>query len=250
MVEKLETASKVDDHEVALSLLNEALTFAPADPRIHAQIARRDAALQNQRAEEHRRQAEAARRLEEAREREEAARKREEALSKILTRVRNEPVDEVAIGLLNDGLRIAPGDPRFQTLVGERTAALERKRAHALEKAAAEKARREQERQAQEQKTRRERQEKDERARLALQEKEERARQSRETLAREAAQEPQHRTESEVDDKVEPRPVSIKFLGIAAAVVALVTVGAWLARSPAPPRLFSPVAKLPGISPR
>lgn len=231
LAEKLDKASKADDHEVALALLREALTLAPADSRIPAQIARREAAIQARRAQERRQAEESRRQAEEAR-RQEEARTREETLVRILTQARNEPVDEVAIDLLNEGLRIAPRDSRLQTLAGERTAALERKRLEALEKAAAQEAvRRDRERQAREQEARRKREEREERARRALEKNEEQARQNRERLAREAEEE--HRPEPVTEDVSEWRPVSSKYLGAAAAVlIAIVAVGVWVAQRP------------------
>ena len=214
---KLEEASKVDDHEIAITILNDALTLAPGDPRVQTQITQRQAALQSQRAEAQR-QAEEARRLQEAR-------KREERLDRILTKARNEPDDEVAIDLLNQGLTIAPGDSRLQALIGERQTALDRRRAEALEKAAAEEAsRREQERHAREEK-----------ARLQREEIEDRARQSRERLAREAELKEKRRAWRQAVGAYKPGLVWIKFAS-GAAVVLIVTATAvmWPVRSPAP----------------
>ena len=123
------------------------------------------------------RQAEEARRRdEEARQREQEARQRGQQVTKILKKVPKVRDHEAARGLLNEALTLAPGDPRIQTLMRERSGALdnlrveEQRRAEAREKAAAEEAARlERERLAREEQ--------------ALRRQAERARQEREAQA-------------------------------------------------------------------
>jgi hypothetical protein len=85
---------------------------------------------------------------EEARRREEEARRREAALTRILRRADEASAHAAALALLQEALTIAPDDPRVQTLVVRRTAALEQERSAAEERRVDEQRRDEERRQA------------------------------------------------------------------------------------------------------
>ena len=258
-----------------------AITALSFDPRnavalkirndIDKETQRRDAEAARQEAarkEEIRRQAEEARRRdEEERQRELDARQLEQQVTKILKKVRKVPEHEAALGLLNEALTLAPGDPRVQTLLKERSAALENLRAEeqrhaeAREKAALEEAaQRERERLARDEQAVRERQDRETRERRERQEREARARHAQEeeaalTVLRGAAQEAVGETILR-PPRPAPRRVNVKYLGVAAGILIAVTVGVMLFQGPTGPapggetRPPSPTVPSPAPSPQ
>jgi eukaryotic-like serine/threonine-protein kinase len=278
-----------------------AITALTLDPRnsvalkirndIDKETQRRDAEAARQEAarkEEVRRQAEEARRRdEEERQRELEARQLEQQVTKILKKVRKVPEHEAALGLLNEALTLAPGDPRVQTLLKERSAALEnlraeeQRRAEARQKAALEEAtRRERERLAREEQAVRERQDREARDRREREEREARARQVQEEEAALAAEleagrqadaaatlvvavprSPQETAQEAGRETVlrpsrpAPRRVNVAYLGVAAGVLIAVAVGVMLFQGPTGPapagetRPPSPTVPSPAPSP-
>jgi len=262
--------------ETALTLDPQNSAALKIRDHIDEETQRRDAeaARQEEARKEHvRRQAEEARRRdEEARQREQEARQLEQQVTKILKKVRKAPEHEAALGLLNEALTLAPGDPRVQTLLKERSAALEnlraeeQRRAEAREKAALEEAaQRERERLAREEEAVRERQDREARERREREERDARARHAQKeeaaltaelearrqadaaaTLVVAAARSPQETALRGAAQEVvgetmlrpprpTPRRVNVAYLGIAAGILIAVAVGVMLFQGPTSP---------------
>ena len=260
------TALTLDpQNSVALKIRND---IEEETQRRDAEAARQEAA----RKEEVRRQAEEARRRDaEERQRELEARRLEQQVTKILKKVRKVPEHEAALGLLNEALTLAPGDPRVQTLLRERNAALEniraeeQHRAEAREKAASEEAaQRERERLAREAQAVRERQDREARERREREEREARARHAQEeeaaltaelearrqadaaaTLVVAAPHSPQETALRGAAQEIAgetilraprpaPRRANVAYLGVAAGILITAAVGVMLFQGPTP----------------
>jgi serine/threonine protein kinase len=242
--------------EAALSLDPQNSVALTIRKDVDQEMQRREAAAAQQ---EEARKEEARQREQEALRREQEARQREQQVTKILKKVPKVPDHEAALGLLNDALALAPGDSRVQTLMRERSLALEnlraeeQRRAEAREKAAAEHAARlARERLAREEQALREREghalrEQEERARResekreaqALRERQEKAIQARREAENEARREAERVAAALVAQEMEAtiarRPPSpavspgLKTSHAAVAVIALLVVVAGVA---------------------